>query len=593
MKRNLLKLNLCLTLWLLSSIQTLSAQNLSDEKVIKAATPLIENEVVDGLSIGYIKGDQSGTVHLGSAKDTPKVKPDDATLYEIGSISKVFTSLLLADAVVRGEIILDGEANTPNGANIKFPTHNHRHIKWIDLSTHRSGLPRLPANMDATSLTDPYELYDSKKAATALNELELPRSPGQSQEYSNFAVSVLGYLIGENAGKSYQQLLQERISKPLGMADCTVSLSEDQKKRLATPHASPGTPTPKWSWADLPGAGGVCATLDDMMRFAKAQLNPPDGKLGEAIELAWQQQTEASDSGAAMGLGWMIRGDGTRWHNGGTGGSRSMLLINRKEKLAIVVLCNTSVGNEVDQLTVQLMMELASGNGLADTSSSRAGDGQQAPKVSPFNSVGFFEEKVFVGYGKETYLWLEIDGVPVTEIVAASKKNYGDLWEKRIREDLVELLWKMGHKPGETVKLRLQDFKTKKETIIDRARMTKANRAALRREQQQVDRMAAKDRARVSSPGDVDEIDADHRARLVGRYQLNPNFIMDVKDRDGHLTVQATNQSALELLPDSKTHWSNKSVKATLEFKLPNKGPAKSLILHQNGNKQTAKRIRE
>jgi CubicO group peptidase (beta-lactamase class C family) len=468
MKRNILKLTICLTAFLLSSFQILSAQNLTDEIVLKAATPLIENEMVDGLSVGYIQGDRRGTVHLGHASNAnaeEKLKPNNSTLYELGSISKVFTSLLLADAVVRGAIKLDGDANVPNEANIKFPTLNYRSVKWIDLSTHRSGLPRLPANFGTTDLIDPYRQYDSAKAAAALSTLKLPRSPGESQEYSNFAVSVLGYLISQNANKTYQNLLKERIARPLSMSDCSVALSEDQKNRLAMPHSAFGAPTQKWNWSDLPGAGGVCATMDDMMRFATAQLDPPAGKLGQAIELAWTQHTKPDDSGPAMGLGWMILDDGeARWHNGGTGGSRSMILINRAEKLAIVALCNTAVSGEVDQLPIQLM-DMVTGKG----------EGKVAENAS-------------------------------------GQKN--------------------------EVK-----------------------------------------------------ISADHRARLEGRYELAANFIFDVKDNGGHLMVGVTNQPTLEVFPDSKTHWSYRAVKATLEFKLPKKGPAKSLILHQNGIKQTATRM--
>ena len=592
MKRNILRLTICLALYFLSSPQILSAQNLTDENVFKAATPLMKDEIVNGLSIGYIHGDQFGTVHLGhsnSAKSSEEVTADNSTIYEIGSISKVFTSLLLADAVVRGEIKLDGDADVPNAANIKFPTKDYRSIKWIDLSTHRSGLPRLPDNMDTTTMTDPYRDYDSKKAATALSTLELPRSPGMSQEYSNFAVSVLGYLIGEQAGTSYQDLLQERIAKPLGLVDCVVDLSEAQNGRLATPHASFGKPTPKWNWADQPGAGGICATMDDMMRFARVQLNPPEGKLGEAIELAWTQHTNADASGPAMGLGWMIRGDGeTHWHNGGTGGSRSMMLINRKEKLAIVVLCNTAVNSAVDELVIKLM-DLAVGKESTYASSSTVGNGETAPKVSPFTSVGFFKEKIFVNYDGKTYLWQEIDSIPVNKIIAVSKKHFGDIWQKRIREDIVEVLWKMDHKPGDSVKLKLQDFKTKQVSVIDNAPMTAANRRLLWEEGKRFSKVESEGKENPDSAN----IDAEHRARLVGRYQLNPKFIMEVKDRDGQLTVQATNQPVLELSPDSKTRWSCKGVKATLEFKLPNKGPAKSLILHQNGNKQTAKRMKE
>ena len=121
-----------------------------------------------------------------------------------------------------------------------------------------------------------------------------------------------------------------------------------------------GSATPPWTFSDLPGAGGIHATMRDMMRFAKAQLTPPTGKLGDAIELAWKQQRDADASGPAMGLAWMIAGDGqTRWHNGQTGGSHSAIFINRELHFAVVVLCNTAVMKEVDQLAMQLETKAA------------------------------------------------------------------------------------------------------------------------------------------------------------------------------------------------------------------------------------------
>ncbi len=339
-----------------------AAQNLTDAWVAKAAGPLVENRIADGLSVGYIEGDHFGIVHLGSSNQT-KEKANYSTVYELGSISKVFTSLLLADAVVRGEIDLNAAADATNPAGIRLPSRDGRSIQWIDLSTHRSGLPRLPSNLPLTDLTNPYRDYDSKQAAAFLNQYELPRQPGKSQEYSNFGASVLGYLVAAKAGKTYEQLLRERIAEPLRMTDCTVTLTSDQTKRLATPHDKFGSATPPWTFSDLPGAGGVHATMRDMMRFAKAQLNPPAGKLGDAIELAWKQQRDADASGSAMGLGWMIAGDGqTRWHNGQTGGSHAALFINREQKCAVVVLCNTAVTNEIDQLATQLIQKAAGQN---------------------------------------------------------------------------------------------------------------------------------------------------------------------------------------------------------------------------------------
>lgn len=442
-----------------------SSQNLTEEWVANAAGPLVEDRIVDGLSVGYIEGTHQGMVHLGSSSRHGK-PADNLTLYEIGSVSKVFTGLLLADAVVRGEIDLNAAADVPNRAGIRLPSHDGRPIEWIDLSTHRAGLPRLPGNLRVSDPTNPYRDYDSQKAAAFLSQYELPRRPGDSQEYSNLGASVLGYLVAQNAGKSYQQLLRERIAKPLRMTDCTVSLSPRQRTRLATPHNEFGSATPPWTFADLPGAGGIHATMRDMLRFAQAQLTPPDGRLGDAIELAWQQQRDADASGPAMGLGWVIAGDGqTRWHNGQTGGSHAAIFINREIHCAVVVLCNTAVSDQIDQLAMQLVVK-AAGRELASEPSER-------PE----------------------------------------------------------------HESGGLA------------------------------------------------------IDAKLRSRLEGRYQLTPNFIFTVRDRDGRLMVGITNQATQEVFPDSPTRWSYRGVDATLEFKLRKTGPAKSLVLHQNGIQQTARRI--
>src|ERR1700722_15378332 len=170
------------------------SQNLTDQWVEKAARPLVEDQVVDGLSVGYIQGKHQGIVHLGSCNPAGK-RPDDSTLYEIGSVSKVFTSLMLADLVARGELDLNAAADVPNAAGIRLPSREGRSITCLDLSTHRAGLPRIPFNLATTDLTNPYRDYDSTKAAVFFNQYKLPRRPGEAQKYSNFGASVLGYLV--------------------------------------------------------------------------------------------------------------------------------------------------------------------------------------------------------------------------------------------------------------------------------------------------------------------------------------------------------------------------------------------------------------
>ena len=125
-----------------------------------------------------------------------------------------------------------------------------------------------------------------------------------------------------------------------------------------------------------------------------------------------------------MGLGWMILGDGqTRWHNGQTGGSHAALFINRKLNCAVVVLSNTAVANEVDQLAIQMIMKAA---GL-EVKSELGKKDSAPPKLSPFTDVRFEDERVIVDYEDQTYQRLELNGIKVEDIVS-SKKQFGWQW---------------------------------------------------------------------------------------------------------------------------------------------------------------------
>ncbi len=550
------------------------AQNLTDQWVENAARPLVENRVVDGLSVGYIAGKHQGIVHVGSSNRFGN-RPDDLTLYEIGSVSKVFTSLMLADLVVRGEIDLNAAADVANPAGIRLPSRDGRSIKWIDLSTHRSGLPRIPGNLRATSLMDPYRDYDSQKAAAFLKDYELPRRPGESQEYSNFGASVLGYLVAAKAGKSYQQLLRERIAEPLQMTDCTVDLSEAQRKRLATPHHKFGSATRPWTHSDLPGAGGIHATIRDMLRFAQAQLTPPTGKLGEAIELAWKKQRDADKSGPAMGLAWMIGADGqTRWHNGQTGGSHSVLFINREFHCAVVVLCNTALTvlgpNEVDQLAQQLVLKAAGRESNPEPTETAdqgsvplAIDAKLRRRLAGRYQV--MPGMIFTVRDRDGHLMVDAMGQPAQEIFPDSPTR----WSMRGVDATFEFrLGKTGPATSLVVHQNHTAYRVEEESKQEPQETSDHGSGAL-------------------------AIDAKLRHRLEGQYQLPPNVIFTVDDRDGHLMVGITGQPTLEVFPDSPTRWSYRGIDATLEFKLKKTGPATSLTLHQNHINQTAYRIEQ
>ncbi|MGE3243044.1 MAG: serine hydrolase domain-containing protein, partial [Pirellulales bacterium] len=424
-------------------------------------------------------------------------------------------------------------------------------------------------NMPLTGAKDPYREYDSKLSAAFLSEYKLPRQPGAEQEYSNFAVSVLGYLVAEKAGKSYQELLRERIADPLDMTDCTVSLSPDQQRRLATPHDKFGSATSSWTFADLPGAGGIHATMRDMMRFAKAQLNPPPGKLGEAIELAWSVQRPADSSGSAMGLGWMIAGDGqTRWHNGQTGGFHTALFINRELKCAVVILCNTAAGDKIDQLAAQLVQKAAGLQVELEPDEPADPDADKLAIDAKLRGrlVGRYQlapNFIFDVQDRDGHLMVGITNQPTQEVHPDSPTR----WSYRGVDA--------------TLEFKLPKTGSARSLVLHQNGIEQTARRI----------------GKATEVGSDDEsdglaIDAKLRGRLAGRYQLAPDFIFTVEDRDGHLMVSITNQPTNEVYPDSPTRWSYRGIDAALEFKLPKTGRARSLVLHQNGVEQTARRIK-
>ena len=198
--------------------------------------------------------------------------------------------------------------------------------------------------------------------------------------------------------------------------------------------------------------------------------------------------------------------------------------------------------------------------------------GFNPPKLSPFTDVQFEGGQVIVTYDGQTCQWLELDALKVEDIVTSSKKQFRGQWQKRIREDLVEVLWGMNHKPGNMVKLRLLHLKTKRDFVVENAPMTEANRKAIRNAPLRVSKKVMQ--------------------RYVGRYQLAPKFIFTVSIKDDKLMVGITNQPTNQVFPQSETEWFYKGVKATLKFQLDKDGKCKSLQLLQNGMTQTAKRIK-
>lgn len=394
----------------------------TDARIRSLITPYLDAEIVDGLSVGIVSGDKSKTYHFGKTS-TNGTTPNDQTVYEIGSVSKVFTGILLADAAIRNEVSLDQPAQELLRDVAKMPKKGDKDITLADLSTHWSGLPRLPSNMRNVGGNNPYSDYTSDLAIEFLNSHELGRAPGQQMEYSNLAVSFLGHLLCRQAGKSYDDLLSERIAGPIGMTSTTVTGNAEVLKRLATGHSTVGKPHSTWEFADMPGAGGIRSSVVDMIKFARANLDPPQDDFGKALDLAWQQHRAGDAQNFAMGLGWHIARDGTtRWHNGQTGGFHSMLMISRDFEAAVVVLSNTAT-MEIDRLGEDLIRLLAGANVQPRTfeASVKVAEGKMQRCEGKYQLVPGVNFDVNLVKGR---LMVQLTGQPAFEVFAKSETEW-------------------------------------------------------------------------------------------------------------------------------------------------------------------------
>ena len=233
------------------------------------------------------------------AADDPTV-PDGNTLFEIGSISKVFTGILLADAVEQGKLKLDQKIGTLIPEMDDFNKEVGDSISLQHLSQHMSGLPRMAPNMRAVDPTNPFANYDQAMLFDLMTEVTPFAAPNEKHQYSNLAVGLLGELVAVNAGKSYEELLTERVLKPLGMNDTSLTVEGEKKSRFAPGHKITLAPDHQWDFAALAGCGGIRSSVNDMLKFAKANLETPDGEVGSALNLAWKQQLDARPDGLGV-----------------------------------------------------------------------------------------------------------------------------------------------------------------------------------------------------------------------------------------------------------------------------------------------------
>lgn len=312
----------------------------SDSAVRAILTERLPAQHGGGLVVGLI--DANGTrrvVNVGAAADA---------VFEIGSITKVFTTAILADMAAKGQVRLDDPVAGLLPATVKVPAWSGRQITLLDLATQSSGLPRLPTNFAPRDSSNPYADYGAPQLYAFLSSYELPRDPGTQYEYSNLGMGLLGYALALKAGMPYERLVTARVLRPLGMTETAITLSPALKARLAQGHGDTGQVVPNWDLDALAGAGALRSTLRDMLSFLAANLDSVRGPLARVLHETHVSRRPTTIPNTTIGLAWHIRaapsGGTIVWHNGGTGGYRSFIGFDPARGVGVVLLTNSVSG---------------------------------------------------------------------------------------------------------------------------------------------------------------------------------------------------------------------------------------------------------
>ena len=366
MKKHLLILIFILFCYNLHSQINIAYNNLlsQSKSLSKNQTDLIFEKVKEfpnetQISIGIIK---SGIIEFYGIKrknDSIIKIENHKNVFEVGSITKIFTSTILANFVLDKRLELDDKINP----YLNFRFKNDTEISFKQLANHTSGLPRLPTNLDLAAINpeNPYQQYDEIKLKEYLtNELKLSKNPGENYQYSNLGVGLLGYILSKVDNTNYESLLQGKIFSKYHMTSST-TYRDKVEQVLIKGLNEKGNEVPNWDLSVLMGAGGVLSTVEDLSKFATAQFDDSNKELALT-----RTKTFTLNSISDYGLGWEIINlkSGAIWykHNGGTGGYSSVIIINTAKKNGIIILSNVSSFNRkssyIDDLSFELMKNI-------------------------------------------------------------------------------------------------------------------------------------------------------------------------------------------------------------------------------------------
>lgn len=305
----------------------------------------VSNGYNPGIAVGIADANGRAFFSYGVASPETGQPVTEATLFEIGSVTKAFTATLLANLIQTGEVALSDSVRTYLPSTVSGPSRNGIEITLEHLVTHTSALPYFPPNLTNADPENPYADFSVDNLYSLLNTFRLPRDPGTGYEYSNVGVGLLGHALALRGGKSYEELLRERLLDPLGMSETRIRLTPEQIGRRATGYSGV-VARPPFEMASLEGAGALYSSTSDLLTFLEFNCGLRTNSLSSAFANAATMRRATDISGIHIGLVWWllpIAGDTVVFHEGNTIGQTAFVGYRRNPKRAVVVLTNARV----------------------------------------------------------------------------------------------------------------------------------------------------------------------------------------------------------------------------------------------------------
>jgi D-alanyl-D-alanine-carboxypeptidase/D-alanyl-D-alanine-endopeptidase len=551
-----IKSEICQVAILLMTLPVFADQTLGIPADVKETIRFrVEHGYNVGIIVGIVDSNDTHYYSYGNTTVSGGQRLDETSVFEIGSITKVFTATILADMAERGKVALDDPIEKYLPKSVHVPTRKGQSVTLAHLATHTSGLPRMPDNFLPGDANNPYADYSVEQMYEFLSGYALQRDIGAQYEYSNYGGGLLGHILALRSGMSYEQLFIEEIANELGMSDTRITFTPEMTSRLAKGHAG-NIEVSNWDIPVLAGAGALRSTAQDMLKFLAANIGLKQSRLYSAMKTTHEPRNQAGSPNMRVGLGWHIRTSGNRqiiWHNGGTGGYHSFAGFVKDKQTGVAVLTNTSDG--IDDIGYHL---------LDPNIPLRKFEVQTKLDAAVLESyVGKYELAPGVVFDialQDGQLTAQLTGQPRFPIYAKSQTEF---FYKVVDAQITFL--KDGQ--GKVTALVLHQFG--------------------------IDQTARRLGAEYQPPPPRVEVTIEPEVlkSYVGKYKLAPGALFDIRLQNGQLTAQLTGQQRFPIYAETQTKFFYKVVDAQITFVKDEQGKVTALVLHQLGIDQTAKKI--